>query len=147
MSRPTWSGRTPASARARLPASMAASSKLWPSPQLRRSSTPATRCSRPVGSFKRFSTGRSFSSMLAEVVTRVAMVLATLSSATLRCRVVALPTSRGGAVGPASASRVAASVGAVPVVACPVNGTPCRIVSEVCAGSGDDLWSSAAGRS
>jgi hypothetical protein len=95
MSRPTWSGRMPASASAFLPASIAASSKVWPSPQLRRSCTPATRCRSPVGSFSRLSAGASRRSISSDVVTRVAIVVATDRRATLRWVVVAFPSNGG----------------------------------------------------
>ncbi len=84
---------TPASASARLPASMAAVSKLWSGPQLRRSSTPATRWRSPRGSLRRLSAGARRSSSSSEVVTRDASVLATERRATLRCVVVALPSN------------------------------------------------------
>lgn len=99
MSRPTSSGLMPAAAMARRPASIAASWKDWFSPQLRRSRTPATRSSRPIGRRRRRSTPPSFSSMSAEVVTRSATVVSTARTAALRKRTVALPGRSVSALG------------------------------------------------
>jgi hypothetical protein len=93
MSRPIWLGCTPACSMARLPAETAASSKVSPSAQLRRSCTPATRCNNPLGRRSRLSTGASRRSISSEVVTRGAIVVAKLSNATLRCVVVAFPSN------------------------------------------------------